>query len=592
MIVPMLKYHIVVHGTDRENCIRELMGLGVLHIDAPENKDIKAIKDKEIEIQNIERTAKKVERRLAVIKKKTTQSADAKNLTEEDILALDKELSDLQIEQNRLEDQIELLKPWGEIPLSKIKDLEEQVGLRLNFYKISKARLNRIKQIESLPIHIVNRDKEFVYLIGLDEELDQMLPVIKLSLPNIQLSQLIQELSNCTDSIRKLEEKLDNVVLDYASMAPTRLIQAENDCSYLKAVHQFQGFHEDHLLYLTGYCPNDRSQQLEDYLKRSKFYFEAEVTQNDNKTPVVLQNNKFVRLFEPIGKLFALPKYQEWDLTVLFAPFFLIFFGFCLGDVGYGIIIAGIGIWGRINTKHKPIMSLVTLFGISTIIVGFVSGTFFGLELKKWVAPALGQFMLDQNQLFYTALIIGAVQILVGMIVHAIRMIIQKGWQYGISKIGWVLLLVGLTEYAFLSFFNPMVYTISFTVCLLMIILFGAPGKGWLYSIGFGMADLYNITGVLGDLLSYIRLFALGVSSAILGLVVNSIAIESMQIPYVGYLVGVLILVVGHSANLALAGLSAFVHPLRLTFVEFFKNAGFEGGGKPYEPLEYKESGI
>jgi V/A-type H+-transporting ATPase subunit I len=119
-------------------------------------------------------------------------------------------------------------------------------------------------------------------------------------------------------------------------------------------------------------------------------------------------------------------------------------------------------------------------------------------------------------------------------------------------------------------------------------VLFGAPKRGWLKSMGFGLADLYNITGVMGDLLSYIRLFALGVSSAILGLVVNSIALSAQGIPYVGIVFTILILVVGHTANLMLASLSAFVHPMRLTFVEFYKNVGFVGGGKPYAPLARK----
>ena len=121
-----------------------------------------------------------------------------------------------------------------------------------------------------------------------------------------------------------------------------------------------------------------------------------------------------------------------------------------------------------------------------------------------------------------------------------------------------------------------------------LIVFFGAPEKGWLKSFGSGLADIYNITGVAGDLLSYIRLFALGVSSAILGLVVNEIAFSAQAVPYIGILLTGLILIVGHTANLMLASLSAFVHPMRLTFVEFYKNVGFIGGGKPYQPFARK----
>ena len=119
-----------------------------------------------------------------------------------------------------------------------------------------------------------------------------------------------------------------------------------------------------------------------------------------------------------------------------------------------------------------------------------------------------------------------------------------------------------------------------------MILLFNDPKANLIIRILKGMWQLYDITGLFGDVLSYIRLFALGVSGGILGLVINSIAGEFLGIPYIGWLIWIVFLIIGHTGNILLSGLGSFVHPMRLTFVEFYKNSGWTGGGKEYKPFK------
>ena len=132
------------------------------------------------------------------------------------------------------------------------------------------------------------------------------------------------------------------------------------------------------------------------------------------------------------------------------------------------------------------------------------------------------------------------------------------------------------------------VSTITLYVSLGMIVFFSNPKGNIFASIGKGIWDLYGITGIFGDVLSYIRLFALGVSSTILGYVINSMALQIKEIPYVGIILFVIFLILGHTGNILISSLGSFVHPMRLTFVEFYKNAGFEGGGKEYKPFSNK----
>ena len=130
-------------------------------------------------------------------------------------------------------------------------------------------------------------------------------------------------------------------------------------------------------------------------------------------------------------------------------------------------------------------------------------------------------------------------------------------------------------------------YYITGGLAFLGIFILNDIKRNILINIGAGLWDTYNmLTGLLGDVLSYVRLFALGISGAVLGLVFNDLAMKmSPDIPVVGFLVSAIILLFGHGMNIFMAGLGSFVHPLRLTFVEFYKNAGFEGGGKKYNPF-------
>ena len=199
--------------------------------------------------------------------------------------------------------------------------------------------------------------------------------------------------------------------------------------------------------------------------------------------------------------------------------------------------------------------------------------------------------MLDNQQMFNLSLILGAIQIIFGMTLKAVNQAIQFGFKYAISTIGWLLVLVSTA----VAFAAPSVMAMGDTLHLailavggLMVYLFNSPGKNIFLNIGLGLWDTYNMaTGLLGDILSYVRLFALGLSGGILAGVFNSLAVGmSPDNVIAGPIVMVLIFVIGHSINIFMNVLGAMVHPMRLTFVEFFKNSGYDGGGKEYKPFK------
>jgi V/A-type H+-transporting ATPase subunit I len=281
----------------------------------------------------------------------------------------------------------------------------------------------------------------------------------------------------------------------------------------------------------------------------------------------------------------------------------MLFFGFCLGDAGYGLlfVIVATFVKRRIKPEMKPLLTLVQFLGLSTVIMGTLTGTLFGIPLFETNLPVYSDIQkrfIERNtdinqQMFNWALMLGAIQIIYGMFLRAFNRIKQFGFRYSLSTFGWIIAMLSggviylagkgqNTEYLLIIGY------ILFSAGGFLILFFNTPDKNILINFGLGIYDVYSmITSLIGDLLSYIRLFALGVSSAILGFVFNEIAIGmSPDVPVLKQLVFLMILLFGHGINIFMATLGSFVHPMRLTFVEFYKNAGFTGGGKAYKPFK------
>jgi V/A-type H+-transporting ATPase subunit I len=319
----------------------------------------------------------------------------------------------------------------------------------------------------------------------------------------------------------------------------------------------------------------------------------------DDETPVELKNNRAFSPFEFIGNLYAKPRYGRMDLTRWFAPFFMLFFGMCMGDMGYGalIFIAGLGLTlANKEQSMKQIGRLTMWCGGAAVVVGFMMGSMFGVALGdlKIFAP-IKHIFIDSNTIFYLAIAIGIFQVLFAMVLNIVTTIRAFGIVAAFETIGWFITLVTCIAAFGLPYLGVTgfeVGTVPFWICLgvgLSLMLFlNNPRRNPLVNLGSGLWGLFNhLTGILGDALSYIRLFAIGLSGGVLAMVFNQIAFAvSPDIPVVGQLVTLVILLIGHLLNLFMSALSSVVHPLRLTFVEFFNNAGFESTERVFTPLK------
>lgn len=497
------------------------------------------------------------------------------------------------------EKELTLLEPWGDFDLKNVKRLHD-AGYQIGFYLCSDKQFSQ-EWIDKYNAVVINRVGAKVYFVTITpNHLMVELDVEAARLPETSLSSLKERL----EMIHKEQEQIDTRLKQLAETVIPDLQAAQVDLhaqiEFSKVVLSTDSLADNKLMLLEGWAPSERVEEIKHFLSESEVYYEIAEPKPEENVPICLNNKGFFRLFEPIMRLYMLPKYNELDLTPFFAPFFMLFFGLCLGDSGYGLfMLLAVTIYRliakNITATMKPVLTLVQLLGVSTMACGLLTGTCFGFNLYEIQLPFFQSLKetisLDNQQMFNLSLILGGVQIIFGMILKAVNQSIQFGFKYAVGTIGWLLILVS-TAIAFAApGFMSMggnIHLIFLALGGLMAYLYNSPDKNIFVNLGLGLWDSYNMaTGLLGDILSYVRLFALGLSGGILASVFNSLAVGmSPDNVITGPIVMVLIFVIGHAINIFMNVLGAMVHPMRLTFVEFFKNAGYEGGGKEYKPFK------
>jgi len=262
--------------------------------------------------------------------------------------------------------------------------------------------------------------------------------------------------------------------------------------------------------------------------------------------------------------------------------------------MGYGLLLTILGIVvGLKMPKFKSYGRLIMFLGIGALIMSSLGGSAFGVKIYDVfdLPESVDNFFFSDIKLFWFAIIFGIFQIVFARLLSAFYIIKNQGWQYGMSNLAWAIL-VSVLSFMYAGsqmervFIPPTVSKVLLILSVALILLFTKTEGNIFKRIFGGVTSLYDISGYFGDALSYIRLFGLCTSGGILGMVINTIAIQLNGVPYVGWVLTVVMLIFGHILVLALSCLGAFVHPMRLTFVEFYKNSGFVGGGKEYKPLK------
>lgn len=605
MIVPMRKYSFLVYHKNYLEFLESIRSIGVLHV-IEKQEGVAENQTLNEQLQLVSRI-KAAQRMLSsyVTEGVAPEAAAPEKVGAEVLAETESRLSQLESLQQKLQvtdREWERMEVWGAFSHGLIQKLAEE-GQVLHFFSCNIRKFDPEWEVNYslFEIDTVGTTRYFVVISspGIQPEIDA--DPVKLSDRNAV------EIAAEKEAIRA---KISASRKDLESFAPGAVAQLEQfqrqvngEIDFSRVMLNTRPEADNKVMLLEGWSPVEKSTELETYLNTAGVYYEAADPDDTEPVPVKLKNSKFAALFENIGDLYDLPNYREIDLTPFFAPFFLLFFGLCLGDSAYGLLIVLASLYARRKAKEsmKPMFTLAAWLGGSTVLIGMITGSFFGFEIAKFDIPFIEQFkkyILSPDDLFNVALILGVIQIIFGMIIKTIGTIRRFGFAAGISLVGWLLVILGGgTTYlvSMLVDLSPqllkVLYYIFFGLGGVMVFLLNDLKRNPLINVGAGVWDFYNMaTGLLGDLLSYIRLFALGISSSVMGIVFNDLAINlSGDVPVVSTIVMLIIMIFGHGINIFMGALGSFVHPMRLTFVEFYKNAGFEGGGKKYRPFKSVE---
>lgn len=603
MIVKMSKYAFMVYHKEYDAFLKELRNLGVLHV-----KEINSIRDN-ADLQTLLAERKRLTQAIrfceGVNKHSGRALAPAGNTKKEEGLRLEEQLEAMQEKKHKLltakaglEKDIAYMELWGDFDFKNIRLLKE-AGYELTFFSCPTSHYEP-KWNEEYNAFLVNNVQSVTYFVtvtkvGTSIEIDAE----RAKMPSKGLSELQSDYDRLGASIKALEKETEEFSAQHYAALVEADRQVQDEFNYRNVWAQTDHEAEDRLMVLEGFVPTEEAPVLEAGLEQKGYYFQQLAIEEEENVPIKLRNNAFSRLFEPITRMFSLPNYTEFDPTPFFAPFFMLFFGLCFGDGGYGllVILACAYFKRKASRQVKDYLSLFQYFGLAALIVGTCTGSFFGIALASVPAlVAVKDYFVSSDNLMTFSIIIGLVQIVFGKTVAALKTMEQKGTKYGIAPMAWVFVIVALLCALGLPMLNVQLPEVVKNVCfgitgagLLVAFFYNSPGKNIFLNFGTGLWNTYNMaSGLLGDTLSYIRLFAIGLTGSILGGVFNSLAIdmtEGMNI-FLRIIVMLLILVAGHAINFGLCTISSLVHPLRLIFVEYYKNAEFEGGGKDYRPFK------
>lgn len=621
MIQEMKKITFLVTNREYDKFIEDIRELGVIHVEDLQHGSTSN------ELQSALDSAARIKKAIQILdnaasdyKTSVVYSPKPVDLSQAEAIlnTIDRLTSDEVQTKHDIDEtskMIDAVAPWGDIDWEAVSKLED-AGLKMSFFTCP-AKMFRgewIAKYNCVPVCTEGKREWFVAFNADASEITAQ----QVQIPQGTLAEFKQKLQTLQQNISNIHEELLRIYGEERPTLVAALQKAEGDIDLSKVHLSHESILDDNVRLLIGWTLAEKSEEITKYLDANHIYYEMTAPEFEDDVPVQIRNNWFAELFEPILRMYSLPNYHDIDPLPLMAPFFMLFFGLCMGDAGYGILIAAVSA-AIMFTKPalKSYGTLGLLLGIMTVICGGITGSFFGIDLAKvdweWIKPVQPYFVNDSmkehffgySPMMVISVIIGLVQVLIGMTMAGMKAWKNYGFIYGIGKFSWVTALLSAVAIYGLPMFGVVVPEVVKTMlfALIGISAFGIyflnnPGAyigkkplgkalGVGMNLGGGLWATYGMsTGLLGDLLSYIRLFALGLTGGVLGAVFNTLAMEmSPDIPVVHEIVMLIILLLGHGINFGLCMISSFVHPMRLTFVEYFKNAEFDGGGKEYKPF-------
>ena len=604
MISPMTKYSFILLSGQTEEFLSKIQDLGVIDI----TRSIKLVDEKSEALLSEADTVKKA---LNVLNSCDAEPEKGFRFDGDPVEAALKAQADVEELKNELSSakkELSARKPWGQFSTEAIGRLEAQ-GLKIRFYSCQKKKFDPA-WAEIQPLQVVSETDTTVFFVTVAPVSEEYsFPIEPMAAPEGSVNEMeltIKDLETKLSERKKLLGNLKGCIGELRQRYNEKL--GALDLYLAESATEMAA--DSHLAVVTGFAPTEDDKRLCDAFDALGIYYIHEPATKEDNPPIKLHNNWFAKNFEVLTGMYGMPVYDEFDPTPVLGPFFMLFFAMCMGDAGYGIVLMLIALFMKLKMQGTSLGKMYRLIGFlggMTFFVGLFLGTFFGMSILEasWTPEWLKALCVDgwfpDGKIagfpvqMVLAVAIGVLHICLAMIIKTINYTKRFGFIKTVSTWGWTTLIVGgiivialgMTEVLSEVAFKWVIIALA-AVSSLAIFVFNTPGRNPLVNIGSGLWDTYNmVTGLMGDVLSYIRLYALGLAGGMLGNAFNIMGsmILDIPVPGVNWVFCIVILIFGHVLNLAMSCLGAFVHPLRLTFVEYFKNSGYEGTGLKYNPL-------
>lgn len=648
-IVKMKKFHLLALDSNREKLLRELQIFR--NIQFEDVCDVEDFEDKSLlsfqkpvvdsQVSEFEDSMNKCLYVIDLITKYTPPISGLKSLIEglpnytfeemenrvkdinfdleyEQVKTLGDELSRIESSISKRRELIKELEPISDMDVSfesmeNLKKFKALVGgVSSKLLELFKEEMNSFEYTYYEEIGIY-KEEHFFFIIYDRREENQVIEAFRIGnlnalkiesnkLPKDKIQDLEEEIKTLTLREKEITSKLGSkleILADfklYYEYLGNLKVRSEAQKDFMASKSVFM---------LSGYCPDYDIQRLEKTIKSScneDYTFDVEeVDKNSEEIPIILKNNSFAKAFENVTSTYALPKYNEVDPTPLYAPIYALFFGMMSADVGYGVILLLLTTVGLKICNFTPSMKknvrFFQLIGISSTIWGFLYGSYFGASIPgMWKLLDLStQFM----EILVLSIIMGGIHLFYGLLIKAYMQVRDKQYvDMFFDVIAWYVTLGGIICLLLSSagILSSKVGDVSLYVMLvgfLLLLIGGArAAEGNIAKkTAAGLYNIYGLSSYIGDFVSYSRLMALGMSGGYIAFSVNMIAGMMWGKTIIGYVGAILILVLFHAFNLFLSCLGAYVHSLRLIYVEFFGKF-YEGGGKAFKFFRNKSKYI
>ncbi|MEI6421577.1 MAG: hypothetical protein WCP55_05110 [Lentisphaerota bacterium] len=583
MILEMKKVSLICLASEKEDALKALRELGVMHVELDSKNDSPDFFKSE---QALTATNKAI---AAVLERKGKASAVFAKMNGEELVSkigdITETNSNLAKKLDGLVKDWEKVKPWGEFSSDLIDELRTK-GVFIYLCAGNKNTLQLLPSGTSYKVISQDRGKLYFAVISDVEQERTALPTVTVPMGK-GLRELDNEINDCKYAIQNNEESLDALSCEIKKLN-IQQIKAKEAIEFVSSRDSMKSAGE--ISYVNGYVPTHLVESIRAAAKRNGWGLLIKDPHHDDRVPTLIKVPKIFQISKPIFDVIGIaPSYHEVDISICFLFFLSLFVGILIGDAGYALLLFAVLGVAKLLLKNKnarlPI-NLLFVMGFSIFIWGFLTGSWFGIEIEKlphFLHP--NPWFKSEDNIRYCCFLIAAVHLSIAHIWIAVLKINRIGQVIG--QLGWVLFIWGnfflassLVAARTFPHFAFYFYIVGF-IMMLFSINYREIGE----VCGFPFAVLSSFV----DLLSYIRLFAVGLSGLYVAENFNKMAAGTLDLPYIGMILGIIIIIFGHSLNIMLGALAVLVHGIRLNTLEFSGQLGLHWSGFLYKPFKKME---